>query len=321
MGLLRRKITRILMVLLAFISFLEQLGAMSRVLNQMSTTEKQFPLQRFLAGFNPLWNVTNSFWELLLGEQVKYTLFDDYAFGGITYAVIFFCFYQMLTHEIVIPDSKRTVRGQIVLGLMAVFFMGTIIYGLDRDLWVPYVQEPSWVINMVHKQQISAGTYFFVFYFMLIHSFLPTSKAYAGSTRFISSYKIMFYTFFFMSLENFASFDWFPGFIDPDNMWLSGYEEIFREGQDWTSSDKIFHFSMSSVVVLLVLMFATDAKKAVVVALSLVIAWELFEIGLNPKEASDSLLDMVINSSAIILTAILYSRYVDSDDTTVVSIL
>ena len=53
-----------------------------------------------------------------------------------------------------------------------------------------------------------------------------------------------------------------------------------------------------------------NVRKGILFAISIVIFWELFEISLNPKEASDSLLDMVINSSAILLTAVLYNKWV-----------
>lgn len=276
----------------------------------MSTTGQNFPLQNFLGLFESLWTVVDVFWSTLFGSWLSYHLFENYAWGGFTLAAIIWSIikFSQRPNDLILDNPDYIKKNQILLFAYSIFFLITIVYGLSRDQWIPYVQEPAWEINIVHKQQVSAGTFFIIYYIIFCLSYFPHVRGHAGALNFVGNRKIMTYTFILMTLENFASFSWFPGPIDPNNRWIDGYEEIFQKHQSWTSSDKIYHFSMSSVAIILLLMFIKNRSKAIIVAIFIVIFWELFEIALNPKEASDSLLDMVINSSAIIITAIIYTN-------------
>ncbi len=303
---------RIVLWIFFWLAILRQLSTLKSILDRMSTADQNFPLQNFLGLFDSIWEVVDAFWSTIFGSWLSYQIFENYFWGGFTMAAILWSFIALSKRpkDLVLNHSSKIKSNRKLLLVYTIFFLVTIIYGMNRDQWVPYVQEPSWEINMVHKQQISAGTFFIIYYVMFSLSYLPHVRGHSGALKFIGNRKIMTYTFLVMTLENFASFSWFPGFIDPNTKYFNGYEEIFQEEQTLTSSDKIFHFSMSSVAILLILMFIKNVGKGIAYAVSIVIFWELFEISLNPKEASDSLLDMVINSSAIMLTAILYSRWI-----------
>ncbi|OLS23932.1 MAG: hypothetical protein HeimC2_24470 [Candidatus Heimdallarchaeota archaeon LC_2] len=302
---------RIVLWILFWLAILRQLSSLKSILDKMSTADQNFPLQNFLGLFESIWDVVNVFWSTIFGTWLSYQVFENYAWGGFTMATLIWSVikFSQRPEELILNHSNLIKKNQILLLIYALFFMLTIVYGLNRDQLIPYIQEPSWEINIVHKQQVSAGTFFIIYYVILLLSFFPHVRGHAGSLNFVGNRKIMTYTFFIMTFEIFASFSWFPGPIDPNNRWIDGYEEIFQEEQNWTSSDKIFHFSMSSVAIILILMFIKNIRKGILYAISIVIFWELFEISLNPLEASDSLLDMVINSSAILLTAWLYNRW------------
>ncbi|MCE7735897.1 MAG: hypothetical protein GPJ54_13530 [Candidatus Heimdallarchaeota archaeon] len=304
---------RMIMWIFFWLSILRQLSALKSILDQMSTTGQNFPLQSFLGLFDSLWSVVDTFWVVIFQSWLSYQLFDNYAWGGFTLATIIWSIikFSQQPKNLILNHPSHIKKNRKLLIVYSIFFLLTIVYGLNRDQWIPYVQEPAWEINIVHKQQVSAGTFFIIYYIILCLSYFPHVRGHEGALNFVGNRKIMTYTFLLMTLENFASFSWFPGPLDPNNVWLDGYEEIFQKHQSWTSSDKIYHFSMSSVAIILLLMFINNRSKAIIVAIFIVIFWELFEIALNPKEASDSLLDMVINSSAIIITALIYTKLQD----------
>ena len=107
--------------------------------------------------------------------------------------------------------------------------------------------------------------------------------------------------FFGMMLDNLGSFDWFPSPF--------GYEEIFLYGQSWYTFDKVFHFFSSMALTIYLLHYIKDRGRVIGIAVFGVLAWEIFEISLNPLEVYDSFADMVINSTAIVMTSLLLRKF------------
>jgi hypothetical protein len=237
-------------------------------------------------------------------------LFLKYAWGGFTYAAFTWIILKhMQKRELGIKYelSEKEELGRKLNEIYILIMLATIVYGINRDLWVPYSQDLRWEINLLHKQQLSAGSYLIVLSIIWATAKMPNSRLFNGSVKLYNSPKLLTYVFLVFMLDNAASFNWFP--------YPWGYEEIFLYGQDLFSFDKVFHFFSSSGAAVLLYNYTSKPIKTVISVLSLVIFWELFEISLNPREASDSLLDMFINSSAIILTvAILHLQSRNNDE-------
>lgn len=267
----------------------------------MLTSGDPLPLQTLLNRFEALWDVVVSFWSFLLTDDISYYIFYLNGWGGFMVA---FLIKQLINHLTSKTDSptftKREKFGRNLSLVYAIIILATIIIGMPRENWIVYAFQPSWLINLPNKQQISAGSYFMVLAFIYFHGLWQDKRGYQGSLKFYNNPKILTYMFLAMMLENMGSFDFFPHGL--------GYEEIMANPQSFLSFDKVFHFFVSSATAVLLLMNMKNRRLAVILAISATGMWELFEISLNPFEALDSLRDLVINSSAIILTGLLINK-------------
>lgn len=303
---------KIFLWVLFVIFLLTEMSTIAKILNQMLTSGEPLPLQAFLNNFDPVWNFIDSLFISVISANGYNYLFFKYAWGGFTYAAFTWILIKSLQRRELGLNYELTDReefGRKLNEIYILLMLATIIYGLNRDLWVPYSQDLRWEINLLHKQQLSAGSYLIVLSIIWATARMPNSRLFKGSVKFYNSPKLLTYVFLVFMLDNAASFDWFP--------YPYGYEEIFLYGQDLFSFDKVFHFFSSSGAAVILYNYTSKPIKTVVFVLALVIFWELFEISLNPREASDSLLDMLINSSAILITvAILHfpSRNKDVSD-------
>lgn len=282
-------------------SFLMNLSTLSKILNVMLTSGDPLPLQTLLNRFVSLWDVVVSFWSFLLTENISYYIFYLNGWGGFMVAFLIKQLINHLTSRSEPPTfTEREKFGRNLSLVYALILLGTIIFGMFRENWIVYAFQPTWLINLPNKQQISAGSYFMVIAFIYFHGLWKDKRGYQGSLKFYNNPKILTYMFLAMMLENMGSFDFFPHGL--------GYEEIMASPQSFLSFDKVFHFFVSSATAVLLLMNMKNRKLAVILAISATGLWELFEISLNPFEALDSLRDLVINSSAIILTALLINK-------------
>jgi len=289
---------------------MEQLSQLLNILDEMSTTSKVFPLQGLLRQFQFFWDLADTFFGVILGNSLFTLLFYDFAWGGFCYASMTWSATSLARNRehLMLEFEVDIKHGLILTWFYLTVFVGTIVHQIHADNWVPYIQEPTWLINVKHKQQISAGTFFIVYLVILTLCYFRNLRGHENAIRFVTNKKLNTYVFLLMSLENLASFSDFPWFLDQNNNFLNGYEEIFQEQQTLTSTDKIYHFAMSSVAAVMLLSFIPNPKKSVAFAISIVLFWELFEISLNPNEISDSGLDMLINSSAILMSTFILLR-------------
>ncbi len=275
-------------------SLLEELSTMEAVLDRMRVSGRKLPLQSLLSQFSWLWEVVDSFWRTFLGSYLFGLLFRDFVWGGFTSAALFWALAKYLSRRDDDPVELNRDQevGRRLCGLYVLVFVAANVYGVGKDNWVPYVQDQNWEINVAHKQQVSGGSFMILFFVVWCLAAFPHVRGHNGALRLLASPRLLTYVFVVMFAENLASYSWFP----------HGYAEIFAHHQSWTSPDKLFHFFMSSAVTVVIIMFAGEGRKAISVAMGLVIFWELFEVVLHPNEASDSVLDMVINGSAIVVT-------------------
>ncbi len=292
-----RFIIKLFLWVLFLLFLLSEMSTISKILNQMLTSGEPLPLQSFLNNFDQTWELLDSILITVLSAGVYDYLFIKYAWGGFTYAAFTWILIKELQrrelglkHEL----SQKEELGRKLNEIYILLMLATIIYGLNRDLWVPYSQDLRWEINLLHKQQLSAGSYLIVLSIIWATARMPNSRLFNGSIKFHNSPKLLTYVFLVFMLDNAASFNWFP--------YPWGYEEIFLYGQDLFSFDKVFHFFSSSGAAVILYNYTSKPLKTVIIVLALVIFWELFEISLNPRESSDSLLDMFINSAAILIT-------------------
>lgn len=284
------------------LSFLMNLSTMNDILNKMLTAGEPLPLQTVLNRFEPLWGVIDSFWSFILTEDISYVIFYLNAWGGFTLAFLFKQIINQLTSKTEPPTfTEREKFGRNLSLLYAFIILATIIIGMPRENWIIYAHQPSWHINLPNKQQVSAGSYMMVLLFIYFHGLWKDKRGHEGSLKFYNNPKILTYMFLTMMLENLGSFDFFFDGL--------GYEEIMAHPQSFLSFDKVFHFFVSSATAVLLIMNMKNRRLAVILAISATGMWELFEISLNPFEALDSLKDLIINSSAITLTALLINKF------------
>ncbi len=297
----RSRLLRLLLKIFLWVLFLffllSEMSTIAKILNQMLTSGEPLPLQKFLNNFEQIWQLIDSILIAVLTEGVYDYLFIKYAWGGFTYATFTWILLKdMQRRELGLKYelSEKEQFGRKLNEIYILLMLATIIYGINRDLWVPYAQDIRWEINLLHKQQLSAGSYLIVLSIIWATAKMPNSRLFNGSIKFYNSPKLLTYVFLVFMLDNAASFDWFP--------YPWGYEEIFLYGQDLFSFDKVFHFFSSSGAAVILYNYTSKPLKTVIFVLALVIFWELFEISLNPRESSDSLLDMFINTAAILIT-------------------
>lgn len=284
------------------LSLVEQFSALAKILNDMLTTGDPLPLQSFLNRFETVWQWVDSFWSAILTESGFNFSFNTFAWGGFNYAflcLILINFLSSTSKKVEFTDREK--RGRRLVLIYSLIMLATIIYGLNRDKWIPYSEQPSWIINMVHKQQISAGSFLIALLFVYFHGLWVDKKGYEGSLKFYNNPKFLSLMFAGMMLDNLASFDWFFEGL--------GYEEIFLYGQSSFSFDKVYHFFSSMALTIYLLHFIKDRRWVIGIALFGVFLWEVFEISLNPREAYDSFSDMIVNSSAIIVTSLLLRKF------------
>lgn len=297
----KRGLLALLWIIFA-LSIIEQFSALSKILNLMLTSGAPLPLQSFLNQFEVLWEIADGFWITILSEGGQDFLFNKFAWGGFNYAFFCLVLINFLSSRSEWKElTEREKRGRRLVLIYSLIMLVTIIYGLNRDKWIPYSEQPSWIINMVHKQQISAGSFLIALLFIYFHGMWADKKGYEGSLKFYNNPKFLSLMFAGMMLDNLASFDWFFEGL--------GYEEIFLYGQSSFSFDKVYHFFSSMALTIFLLHFIKDRRWVIGIALFGVFFWEVFEISLNPREAYDSFSDMIVNSSAIILTSLLLRKF------------
>lgn len=283
---------------LFIMAVLANLSTLNGILNRMLTVGEPLPLQSLLNKFIAVWDIVDIFWTFLLTPTGYHYLMYQYAWGGFTVAFLF----KTAINHIVSPAEKpvfteRETFGRRLNLVYILLILSTIIFGLNRDNWIPYAFQPEWEINLINKQQISAGSYMMVLMYIYFHGLWKDRTGYDGSLKFYNNPKILTYMFAAMMLENFGSFDFFPDGL--------GYEEIMAKPQSFVSFDKVFHFFISSATAVFLLMNIKNRKLVIAFAVFGVAFWELFEFVLNPFEGIDAPKDMIINTSAIVLTAIL----------------
>lgn len=220
------------------LALFENLATISQILNEMFLAGDPLPLQKFLNNFSSLWTATDAIWNLLLTSSIATIIFKSYAFGGFTFVAFLWVLIKNIDKNAVISElTPVETKGRRLAGVYALLFLLTIIYGLNRTKWVPYVQDPNWQINLVHKQQLSAGTFFIIFFLIWASGSLPQLPTYQHTLNLYKMPQYMTYIASIFMFENFGSFDWFfTGY---------GYEDIFLNGETLFTFDKAFHFSMS----------------------------------------------------------------------------
>ncbi|MCY3413579.1 MAG: hypothetical protein INQ03_18195 [Candidatus Heimdallarchaeota archaeon] len=299
---LRLKLIEGILWIFVLMALLANFSTLEKILNQMLTTGDPLPLQSFLNQFIGLWGFVDAFWILFLTDKGYHVLFIGFAWGGFTFTLIFKNIINYVKRTEIPSLTEEEKKGRYLTLFYAFMLLLANIYGYGRDLWIPYSQQPSWIINIVHKQQISGGSYMMVFLFVFFHGGL-VSRAHKGSRKFYMNKPLMTLMFILMYIENAGAYNWFGWGI------VEGYVEIFRDGQTWTTFDKFFHFAASTILTIILMMYIQDKRKIIGLAIFGGVFWELFEISLNPLEYSDSWLDMVINSSAIIITILMLQKF------------
>ena len=281
---------------------LANLSTLNGILNRMLTYGEPLPLQSLLNKFIAVWDIVDVFWTFLLTSTGYHYLMYQYAWGGFTIA---FLLKAAINHIVSTAEkpvfTERETFGRRLNLVYILLILSTIIFGLNRDNWIPYAFQPEWEINLINKQQISAGSYMMVLMYIYFHGLWQDKRGYEGSLKFYNNPKILTYMFAAMMLENFGSFDFFPDGL--------GYEEIMAHPQSFVSFDKVFHFFMSSATAVFLLMNIKKRKLVVAFAVFGVAFWELFEFVLNPFEFDDAPRDMVVNTSAILLTAFFLIKF------------
>ncbi len=284
------------------LAILANLSTLNGVLNRMLTFGDPLPLQSFLNRFVALWDIVDAIWTFLITSTGYDYLMYKYAWGGFTIALLIKAAINHINSTAEKPVlTERETFGRRLNLLYIILILSTIIFGLNRDNWIPYAHQPEWEVNLVNKQQISAGSYMIILIYIYFHGLWQDKKGYEGSLKFYNNPKILTYMFAAMMLENFGSFDFFPDGL--------GYEEIMANPQSFVSFDKVFHFFISSATAVFLLMNIKNRKLVVAFAVFGVAFWELFEFVLNTSEALDAPRDMIINTSAIVLTAIFLNKF------------
>ncbi|MCG3217875.1 MAG: hypothetical protein KAR35_02660 [Candidatus Heimdallarchaeota archaeon] len=297
------------------------LYSMYLVLKEMtSDINDPEPLLLMLTEIKPFLEPIAEVSKLILGKTISDLLFVDYAFGGISLALMMPLIYgwyktrdKQKNIKTLITNYKKQEENALSRSISTIYYSREIflIYSvimilfilasLTQETWVDYSQVETWKVNLKHKQQISATFFLFIWLYYYYALQNTSKKAFKGATIIASRPGVHFFMISVMVLEVLASFSFFPG----------GYEEIIGGGQSWVSFDKLLHFLISVAIVFVIWSFMNGNKKyaGILTALGHV-GWELFEYVLQPVELGyDTLRDETINITAVTLATIYLYKF------------
>ncbi|MHA1911714.1 MAG: hypothetical protein ACTSYA_08480 [Candidatus Kariarchaeaceae archaeon] len=297
------------------------LYSMYLVLKEMSSNvDDPEPLLLMLTEIKPFLEPIAEVSKLVLGKTISNLFFVDFAFGGISLALmmpLIYGWYKTKDEQKNIKTMISSFKNQeedisnrsisIVYFSREIFLIYSIIMilfilaSLTQETWVDYSQVETWKVNLKHKQQISATFFLFIWLYYYYALQNTSKKAFKGAMIIATRPGVHFFMISVMILEVLASFSFFPG----------GYEEIIGGGQSWVSFDKLLHFLISIAIVFVIWSFMSGNKKYAGILTALGHAgWELFEYVLQPVELGyDTLRDETINITAVTLATIYLYKF------------
>lgn len=259
----------------------------------MSTAVEPEPILRGLGRIYPFTSYTDTILRFFLGDTIHHYLFKHWIMAG------FFFFMLFLTLAINHGRKRRKLKklpwswwGIVSILIVEVIILFICFFYADP---VPYVQDPSWFIDIYHKNQFSATLTISCLFLIIYSSIKEGKKLNERAYEFCTTPLLYSIIFGIMTLEIIAGFPWFSG----------GYRDIFLYGQSWFSFDKYLHFLMSVAIVLIFWSLTRNKWISGGIVISSHLLWELFEYGLQPGEIVDTLKDEIINISAVIFAILI----------------
>ncbi|MHA1203160.1 MAG: hypothetical protein ACTSQ4_11665 [Candidatus Heimdallarchaeaceae archaeon] len=290
---------RVFMVLIAFFFLIEWIATLYEVLLSGST-EQDEPILIGLGSIYSFLRGPDIFLKMIFSSTFHHYLFKHWVMGG------FFLFFFFITLAFnhgkewrnfkEIPYSWWGVVGLFLvnLGLLFVCFFNSEVITFYADL--------SWTLDLYHKAQFSVTIFLGIVFFFLFTSLKKGKKINERTYTFCTTPWLYSCVLIELTLETMANFSWFPG----------GYKQILLFGEGWISVDKLFHFSMSFVMVLLVWNFVKNKWISGAIVVFFHGLWELFEYVVQPGIIGDTWKDEVTNITAVIIAIIviiLVERY------------